>query len=127
EGMLLAMRCQLEDVDNRGQKCNIRVRGVPKVDGEENVGETLSGLFRAPLPTTVPAQFKFERAHRGARSNLGENLPRDLICCMHSFLIKEAIMRRARDRPTSEYRGAQVSLYNDLSPLMLEARLAIKP
>ncbi|CAH2284066.1 Hypothetical predicted protein [Pelobates cultripes] len=54
-GKLLAMRCHLEDLDNRGRRCNIRVRVVPEVDGEKKVEETLSGLLRVLLLRTVPS------------------------------------------------------------------------
>ncbi|CAH2293834.1 Hypothetical predicted protein [Pelobates cultripes] len=36
--MLLDVRRHLEDLDNRGRRCNIRVRGVPETGGEENGG-----------------------------------------------------------------------------------------
>ncbi|CAH2223900.1 Hypothetical predicted protein [Pelobates cultripes] len=36
-------------------------------------------------------------------------------------------MRKARERPTWPYRSAQVALYNDLSPITLQARRALPP
>ncbi|CAH2327817.1 Hypothetical predicted protein, partial [Pelobates cultripes] len=117
----------LEDLDNRGRRCNIRVRGVPETAGGENATEVLSGLFKMLLQEEAPECFEFERAHRAARPRSIEDGPRDLICCLHSFPVKELIMRKARERPEWTYRNSQVSLYNDLSPLTLEARRALKP
>ncbi|CAH2282025.1 Hypothetical predicted protein [Pelobates cultripes] len=111
-GMPLAMRRHVEDLDNRGQRCNIRVRGVPEVEGEENA--VYSGFSYLTL-------LEFERPR------MDDHLLRDLICCMHSFQIKDTIMKRAWDRSTWEYRRTQVALYNDLSPLTLEARRALRP
>ncbi|CAH2254895.1 Hypothetical predicted protein [Pelobates cultripes] len=125
--MLLDMRRHLEDLDNRGRRCNIRVRGVPETAGGENATEVLSGLFKMLLQEEAPECFEFERAHRAARPRSIEDGPRDLICCLHSFPVKELIMRKARERPEWTYRNSQVSLYNDLSPLTLEARRALKP
>ncbi|CAH2273905.1 Hypothetical predicted protein [Pelobates cultripes] len=44
--MLLAMRHQTEDLDNRGRRSNIRVQGLPEPDGEEEVEATLQALLR---------------------------------------------------------------------------------
>ncbi|CAH2281613.1 Hypothetical predicted protein [Pelobates cultripes] len=42
-----------------------------------------------------------------------------MICCLHSFPINDAIMQKARE-------GAQVSLFNNLSPYTLDARRALR-
>ncbi|CAH2248810.1 Hypothetical predicted protein [Pelobates cultripes] len=122
--VLLAMRRHMEDLDNRGRCCNIRTRGVPESEGEENAEEILTELFQTLLPVTPPQRFKFERAHRALRPRSLEDGPRDLVCCLHSFPVKDSIIRKARERPTWPYRGTQVSFYNDLSPITLEARRA---
>ncbi|CAH2305453.1 Hypothetical predicted protein [Pelobates cultripes] len=126
--MLLSMRRHLEDLDNRGRRCNIRIRGVPEAEGStENVVEILTELFQSILQQTSPQHIEFERAHRTTRPRTLEDGPRDLICCLHSFPIKDTIMRKARERPTWPYRGTQVALYNDLSPITLESRRALRP
>ncbi|CAH2276357.1 Hypothetical predicted protein [Pelobates cultripes] len=90
--MLLSMRRHLEDVDNRGRRCNIRIRGVPETEGTKNVIDTLMELFRSILyPTPLP-EIEFERAHRALRPRNVEDGPRDLICCLHSFPVKNTIM-----------------------------------
>ncbi|CAH2294008.1 Hypothetical predicted protein [Pelobates cultripes] len=125
--MLLSMRRHLEDVDNRGRRCNIRIRGVPETEGTENVNDTLMELFRSLLHPTPLPEIEFERAHRALRPCNVEDGPRDLICCLHSFPVKNTIMVKARERQTWPFRGVQVALYNDLSPITLEARRALRP
>ncbi|CAH2285560.1 Hypothetical predicted protein [Pelobates cultripes] len=126
--MLLSMRRHLEDLDNRGRRCNIRILGVPEDEGTaENVVDILTEIFQTILQPTSPEHIEFERAHRITRPRSLEDGPRDLICCLHSFPVKDTIMRKARERPTWPYRGAQVALYNDLSPITLEARGALRP
>ncbi|CAH2282862.1 Hypothetical predicted protein [Pelobates cultripes] len=126
--LLLAMRRQLEDQDNRGRRNNIRVRGIPEpTEGGGNIEEILTPLFRIILREEAPAHIKYDRAHRALQPRLAEGTPRDIICCLHSFPLKELIMAKARPRPLWNYRGAEVSLYNDLSPLTLEARRALRP
>ncbi|CAH2299942.1 Hypothetical predicted protein [Pelobates cultripes] len=104
--IVLAMRRHLEDLDNRGRRCNIR---------------------KLILQLASPQRFEFERAHRILRRRNLEEGPRDLICCLHSFRVKDAIMKKARERPMWPYRGAQISLLNDLSPLTLDAQRALRP
>ncbi|CAH2299329.1 Hypothetical predicted protein [Pelobates cultripes] len=65
--MLLTMRRHLEDVDNRGRRCNIRVRGVPEAEGADDVQDTLQELFHLIMQPSPPPQIEFERAHRALR------------------------------------------------------------
>ncbi|CAH2284469.1 Hypothetical predicted protein [Pelobates cultripes] len=96
--MLLSMRRHLEDVDNRGRRCNIRIRGVPETEGSENVIEILMELFRSLLHPTPLPEIEFERAHRALRPCNVEEGPRDLICCLHSFPVKNTIMLQRSNR-----------------------------
>ncbi|CAH2224076.1 Hypothetical predicted protein [Pelobates cultripes] len=43
--MLLALWRQMEDLENRGHRSNIRVRGLPEPPTEEDVEVTLKALF----------------------------------------------------------------------------------
>ncbi|CAH2311610.1 Hypothetical predicted protein [Pelobates cultripes] len=125
--LILAMRRQLEDQDNRSRRNNIRIRGIPESPEGENIEEMLTSLFRIILREDTPALIKYDRAHRALRPRPTEGTPRDVICCLHSFAIKDLIMRKARSRAHWNYRGAEISLYNDLSPMTLEARRALRP
>ncbi|CAH2250630.1 Hypothetical predicted protein [Pelobates cultripes] len=100
--MLLALRRHTEDLDNRGRRSNIRVRGLPEPDGEEDVEATLRAFFRGLLGAEAPATIEFDRAHRANRLRTNERTPRDIICCMHQYKLKEKIMARARSRTNME-------------------------
>ncbi|CAH2311136.1 Hypothetical predicted protein [Pelobates cultripes] len=67
ENMLLALRRHTEDLDNRGRRSNIRVRGLPEPAGEEDVEAILGTLFRGILGAEAPATIEFDRAHRANR------------------------------------------------------------
>ncbi|CAH2274027.1 Hypothetical predicted protein [Pelobates cultripes] len=125
--MLLALRRQAEDLDNRGRRSNIRIRGLPESAGEEDVEATLQTLFREILVTEAPETIEFDRAHRANRARAADNTPRDIVCCLHTYKLKERIMTKARLRPTWRFRDAEIALYQDLSPLTLEARRALRP
>ncbi|CAH2222648.1 Hypothetical predicted protein [Pelobates cultripes] len=122
--MLLALRRQTEDLDNRGRRSNIRVRGLPEPSTEEDMEATLKALFREILGADMPDNLAFDRAHRANRPRLADNIPRDIICCLHHYKHKESIMLKARSRPLWRFRGADVALFQDLSPLTLNARRA---
>ncbi|CAH2319298.1 Hypothetical predicted protein [Pelobates cultripes] len=124
--LLLELRRQVEDLENRGRRNNIRVRGLPESEGE-SPREILEGLFTQVLGEEAPPDFGLERAHRALRSPRRDGLPRDLVCCFQSFQLKETIMRAARTQRTITYMDSRVSLYHDLSPLTLDARRTLKP
>lgn len=50
----------LEDLDNRGRRNNIRIRGLPEADSAEN----LPGLFNQILGEPPTHQIKLDRALR---------------------------------------------------------------
>ncbi|CAH2320148.1 Hypothetical predicted protein [Pelobates cultripes] len=102
--LILAMRRQLEDQDNRSRRNNIRVRGIPESPEGENIEEMLTSLFRIILREDTPAIIKYDRAHRALRPRPTEGTPRDIICCLHSFATKDMIMRKARSRAHWNYR-----------------------
>ncbi|CAH2312243.1 Hypothetical predicted protein [Pelobates cultripes] len=123
--VLLDLRRQVEDLDNRGRRNNIRVRGLPEQTGED-LSDILQRLFADVLGEEAPDTYNIERAHRALRPPRNDGPPRDIICCLLSFQLKEAIMKAARSQNIT-YLGAQVSLFQDLSPLTLEARRALRP
>ncbi|CAH2276010.1 Hypothetical predicted protein [Pelobates cultripes] len=123
--VLLDLRRQVEDLDNRGRRNNIRVRGLAEQAGEDLI-TILTQLFTQILGEEAPDTYHIERAHRALRPPRADGLPRDVICCLLSFQLKEAIMRAARTQ-TVTFMDAQISLFQDLSHLTLEARRALRP
>ncbi|CAH2293436.1 Hypothetical predicted protein [Pelobates cultripes] len=123
--MLLALRRQTEDLDNRSRRSNIR--GLPEPSTEEDVEATLKALFWEILGADMPDSITFDRAHRANRPRPADNTPRDVICCLHNYKHKEKIMLKARSRPLWRFRGADVALFQDLSSLTLDARRALRP
>ncbi|CAH2274947.1 Hypothetical predicted protein [Pelobates cultripes] len=125
--MLLALRRQTEDLDNRSRRSNIHVHGLPEPSTEEDVEATLKALFREILGADMTDSITFDCAHRANGPRPADNTPRDVICCLHNYKHKEKIMLKARSRPLWRFRGADVALFQDLSPLTLDARRALCP
>ncbi|CAH2282855.1 Hypothetical predicted protein [Pelobates cultripes] len=81
--MLLALRRQVEDLDNRSRRSNIGVRGVPEQEGTENVEEMLTELFHQILGSDTPPDIRYEQANRALRPRIRDGDPRDIICGLH--------------------------------------------
>ncbi|CAH2223861.1 Hypothetical predicted protein [Pelobates cultripes] len=109
--LILHMRRHLEDLDNRGLRCNIRLRGIQEAERGENAEEVLRGLFRLVLQADAPQKIEFERAHRALRPRSLEDGPRDMICCLHSFPVKDAIMRSSLHGPSRELKCPSTMIY----------------
>ncbi|CAH2248687.1 Hypothetical predicted protein [Pelobates cultripes] len=89
--------------------------------------EILTGRFAQLLGDAAPGDFGIERAHRALRAPRRDGQPRDMICALLSFPLKESIMRAARAQQHITYMEAQISLYQDLSTITLDARRALRP
>ncbi|CAH2277632.1 Hypothetical predicted protein [Pelobates cultripes] len=73
--MLLALRRQVEHLDNRSRRSNIKVRGMPESEDGEKAEELLTGLFRFIMGDDAPAEMRFDRAHWALRPRLREGDP----------------------------------------------------
>ncbi|CAH2302470.1 Hypothetical predicted protein [Pelobates cultripes] len=124
--MLLSLRRQVEDLENRSRRHNVRIRGLPEPDTEP-LATTLQQLFCQLLGPDAPPIIRIDRAHRALGQARPDGRPRDVVCCLHSFPQKEQIMAAARNLPTVTFRGADLALFQDLSGLTLDARRALRP
>lgn len=120
-------RRHLEDLDNRGRRNNIRIRGLPEAEGREDLQLILESIFNKlrDVPLTTP--IKLDRVHRALRPKSASTQPRDVICCVHDYMVKEAIMAKARTLRHVDFEGSQIQLYPDLSWLTLQKRRCLKP
>ncbi|CAH2248607.1 Hypothetical predicted protein [Pelobates cultripes] len=100
---------QLEDLDNRDHRSNIRIHGVPEADGDgASIAEILTQLFQIILCDDAPDHFRFEWTHRAFRPWSAEGGPRDIICCLYSFPLKEQIMQKAHNLLSLELQGLEL-------------------
>lgn len=57
-------RRHLEDLDNRGRRNNIRIRGLPEAEGSEDLQLILEAIFNRLLGDPISTKIKLDRAHR---------------------------------------------------------------
>lgn len=125
---LLDLHRHVEDLDNRGRRHNIRVRGVPEAIEPGALQQTICTIFNELIDRPADSPIEMERAHRALRPVPRENEPpRDIICCVVNFPLKEEILRKARERGRILHNGAEIKLFQDLSQITLQHRRALRP
>uniref|UniRef100_A0A8C5P860 Transposase element L1Md-A101/L1Md-A102/L1Md-A2 n=1 Tax=Leptobrachium leishanense TaxID=445787 RepID=A0A8C5P860_9ANUR len=113
------LRRSVDDLDNRGSCNNVRIRGIPEPEDTEDIPLILQTLFNALLERPPDRALRT----RGAPSTP----PRDIICRIHHFPLKEEIMQVTRKKRLITHDGHMVEVYQDLSRFTLKARRHLKP
>ncbi|CAH2295381.1 Hypothetical predicted protein [Pelobates cultripes] len=127
---LIFLQKKIEDLDNRGRRNNLRIRGIPEApEGtNENITQTLTNLFNQLLGRPVDTPIKLDRVHRAIRPKvLANETPRDIICRIHHFPIKETILQKAKQIRDITFSDRKVQIFQDLAQSTLIARRALRP
>ncbi|CAH2285063.1 Hypothetical predicted protein [Pelobates cultripes] len=124
--LLLTLRRKVEDLENRSRRQNIRIRGLPEPDVAP-LQDTARALFRHILGCECLEDIQFDRIHRALGPPQQDGKPRDVLCCLHAYRLKESLMTVTRGTDKIMFQGAEVVLFQDLSSLKLDARRALRP
>lgn len=66
--------------------------------------------------------------HRALKpSSQDPDTPRDIICKLHKYTLKDRIMQKMRNKPYFDFDGAKPFFYQDLSRRTLMQRRALRP
>ncbi|KAE8282564.1 hypothetical protein D5F01_LYC19975 [Larimichthys crocea] len=118
------VREHIDDLNNRGRRCNIRIVGLP--EGSE--GSDSVKFFERCIPEflqmdTKAGRLKLDRAHRSLALKPGTGqCPRPLIVKFHNFTDKQRVMEAAcrlgsrrsnQEDPT--HKEPRISFFNDYS------------
>lgn len=124
----IEMNRHLEDLDNRGRRNNIRVRGIPEMVDSDQIIPALQRVFNSLLERQEDTDIKFVRAHRALRARGPDTSPpRDSICCLQNYPLKKDIMRKACRNDHIVFNGEHIMLFQDLSQITLKNRRALSP
>lgn len=117
-----------DDQENRARRNNIRIRGLPESVETKDLAPAVIAMFNELLQKDKDAPLELDRIHRalGPKSQNLEH-PRDVICRVHFYAVKDAIMQAARSQNAVHFNGTAVSLLPDISKLTLDMRRALKP
>lgn len=127
EALLQDTRLHLEDLDNRGRRNNIRIRGLPEVEGVEDLQTTLESIFNRLLDAPTANKILMDRAHRALRPKKPNGPPREVICRIQDYTLKEKIMFAARNQQEIKHEGSVIQLYPDLAWATLHRRRQLQP
>uniref|UniRef100_A0AAV2KN58 LINE-1 type transposase domain-containing protein 1 n=1 Tax=Knipowitschia caucasica TaxID=637954 RepID=A0AAV2KN58_KNICA len=117
---------KIDDLENRGRRCNLRIVGLE--EGSE--GTNPVSFFKSWLPALVGESdnfkggvVKIDRCHRALtrRPPAGQR-PRAVIMKLHNFQDKVRIMQAARRLKTLSYKGASVMIFEDFSAAVVKKR-----
>lgn len=118
----------IEDLDNRGRRHNLRVRGLPEAIEADRLHIEVTRLFNHLLEKPPTTHIGMERIHRALRPRGRESdPPRDVICNIIDYQLKEEILRKARNTPQISHDGADIRLFQDLSTITLQRRRELRP
>ena len=85
--------------------------------------DIFNGILGRPPQTPIP----MERIHRALRpKGKDTDPPRDVVCCLVDFSLKEDILQRARSQRLL-HEGTPIQLYQDLSGITLQHRRDLRP
>lgn len=78
------------------------------------------------LPATAPIEI--DHAHRALRTPSQDmDNPRDDICKLHKYTLKDPIMQKMRGKPYFDFDGAHLFFHQDISRHTLMQRRALRP
>lgn len=117
-----------DDLKNRSHRQNIRLRGLPESVPNSELRSSVVNVFNRYLDRPPDSEIIIDRVHRtlGPRSDTSDR-PRDVLCCLHSFSLKEDILQQAWRVGVLEFDGAAVHLLPDVSRKTLLMRRSLKP
>lgn len=111
----------VEDLDNRGHHHNIRVKGLPEAVEPRQLTQANLTIFNVLLERAPEMPINMIHLHQATRQRGRDtDPPRDVVCCIVNFHLKEEILRRARIRGRILFHGADIKLYQDLSYITLQ-------
>lgn len=118
----------IDDLENRNRRRNIRIRGLPEATRQADLKLTVTAIFNDFLERPTETPVAIDRVHRtlGPRDPT-EDRPRDILCCLHNYSVKEDILQRAWRRGNIDFDGAQITLLPDVSRRTLQMRRCLKP
>lgn len=102
------------DLEARSRRQNIKVVGLPeRAEGRNPVDFFAKFLCDLLGPVNFPTLIEVDRAHRLGQLPDTAARPRIMIARIHSFRVKEKILRLARENSPLTYDGARIHIYPD--------------
>lgn len=125
---LVMLQLQSEESENRSRRNNIRIKGVPEDIEGPALRDTVMAILNQVLKNPPNTPIELDRVHKVPTTrNPAQTNPRDVLCRVHFFRIKENILRAAWQEGTVKYEGAEIQIYPDLCRQTKIRRRILKP
>lgn len=124
------LRYRLEDQENRSRRKNLRIRGLPEMQGEgENLQEKVDQIFGGLIdPTENNKRIKLDRVHRIRKpAEISREAPRDVIVRFHNYQDKEKIRARLKNNQPVKYGESNLQVFPDLAIETRTRKRVLKP
>lgn len=122
----MTMQLHLEDMEGRGRRNNLRLKGIPEAAEEENVTAVAQSVLQQ-LSQSYTA-ILLDRAHRMPGPKPGhQGRPRNVLYRLHYVAEKKTLARKAWNKGPLRFGDSDVSVFPDLSRLTLQRRAILKP
>lgn len=119
---------RIEDSENRSRRNNIRLQGIPEATSGAELKPTVITILNKALGREATSPIELDRVHRvGGPGGARDGRPRDVLCRVHYYTLKEEIMRKAWNLGPVDFFGAPIHLYPDLSRNTLYMRRVVRP
>lgn len=93
---MVAIQLQAEEAENRSRRNNIHIQGIPETVAASELRITVMNMLNKLLGNPLDMQIELDRVHRVPAMRYHAQIsPRDIICRVHFFRVKEDIMRAA--------------------------------
>ncbi|PIO27508.1 hypothetical protein AB205_0191200, partial [Aquarana catesbeiana] len=115
EEILNSYRDQLDEYENRDRRQNIRIKGLKESITTIELAPTAQKIFGQIMGDQAPNIIEIAWIHRVPPYSTKADVPRDVICKVHKYAVKESIMKMARNNPMITFEGSNIALYPDIS------------
>lgn len=133
---LVDVQLRLDDGENRSRRNNLRLRGIPEATMGPDLRSTVTAILNQVLGKPPTADLELDRVHRipgprpppsAQRSSPELDFPRDVLCRVHFFTIKEDILRLAWEKGPIDFDGAPIRIFPDISRQTRTMRGLMRP
>lgn len=96
---ILTQQLQLEEIEDRSRRNNLRLRGLPEAIGTEDLAASTLSIFRDMMGELFPPTLSFDQIHRALGPGSADPYrPRDVICRIHQYTHKELVLQTAWEK-----------------------------
>lgn len=133
---LVEVQLRLDDGENRSRRNNLRLRGIPEATMGPDLRTTVIALLNQVLGKPPASEMELDRVHRipgprvtpsATRDPAATDPPRDVLCRVHFFTIKEEILRLAWEKGPIDFDGALIRIFPDVSRQTRAMRGLMRP